>query len=55
MDALSPLHLRGWTGVLAVSGSTVHVARGSFLTGQPTAITATFPRETATIVPGRLG
>jgi hypothetical protein len=55
VDTVSPLHLRGWNGVLAVSESTVYVARGSFLSGQPTAITATFPRETATIVPGRLG
>ncbi len=55
VDARSPLHLRGWTGVIAVSESTVHVARGSLLTGEPVAITATFPRETTTIVPGRLG
>jgi hypothetical protein len=55
VDTLSPLHLRGWNGVIAVSESTVYVARGSFLTGQPTAITTTFPRDSVAIVPGRLG
>jgi len=55
VDTLSPLHLRGWTGALAVSGSTVYVARGSVLSGQPAAITATLPRDTTAIVPGRLG
>jgi hypothetical protein len=55
VDARSPLRLRGPSGVLGVSGSTVYVARGSFWNGSAAALTMAFPREPSTVVLGGIG
>lgn len=55
LDARSSVRLRGPSGVLGVSGTTVYVARGAFWNGSAAALTMTFAREPSTIVLGGLG
>jgi hypothetical protein len=54
VNASSRLSLGPWYGTLAVTDSTVYVARNSWWTGRPVAITATFPRVESTIVLGQI-
>jgi hypothetical protein len=55
LDARSSVRLRGPSGVLGVSGTTVYIARGAFWNGSAVALTMTFPRGPSTIVLGGPG